>query len=126
MFQGIKTFKTPKFLGIDILRILRLQYLATAPTASTPTLIDAVFRKNGSSFEGASINHAVIAEGPSGAFQTGTTSGVTIHYSGSPFSNVENKVVALLRSRATVDSDEIVRPQITGSTDIDFNENHRF
>jgi hypothetical protein len=97
-----------------------LSYLATAPTASTPTLIDAVFRKNGSSFEGASINHAVIAEGPSGAFQTGTTSGVTIHYSGSCFSNVENKVVALLRSRARVDSDEIVRPQITGSTDIGY------
>ena len=97
-----------------------LSYLATAPTAATPTFIDATFLKDGDTFSGASINHTVVAEGPAGAFQTGTTSGVTVHYSGTGFSNVENKIVALLRSRATVDADEIVRPQITGSTDIGF------
>lgn len=97
-----------------------LAYLATAATAATPTLIGPVFDKIGSTFSGASINHKVVAEGLFGSFQTGTTSGVTVHYSGTGFSNVEDKIVALLRSRATVDADEFVRPQITGSTDIGF------
>ena len=97
-----------------------LTYLATAPTAATPTLIGPVFDKSGDTFSGASINHKVVAEGLFGSLQTGTTSGVTVHYSGAGFSNVEDKIVALLRSRATVDADEFVRPQITGSTDIGF------
>ena len=97
-----------------------LAYLATAATAATPTLIGPVFDKTGDTFSGASINHKVVAEGLFGSFQTGTTSGVTVHYSGTGFSNVEDKIVALLRSRATVDADEFVRPQITGSTDIGF------
>jgi hypothetical protein len=97
-----------------------LAYLATAATAATPTLIGPVFDKTGDTFSGASINHKVVAEGLFGSFQTGTTSGVTVHYSGAGFSNVEDKIVALLRSRATVDADEFVRPQITGSTDIGF------
>jgi hypothetical protein len=98
----------------------QLAYLATAATAATPTLIGPVFDKVGSVFAGASINHKVTDEGLFGSFQTGTTSGVTVHYSGTGYSNVEDKVVALLRSRATVDADEIVRPQITGSTDVGF------
>jgi hypothetical protein len=97
-----------------------LTYLATAPTAATPTLIGPVFDKSGDTFSGVSINHKVVAEGLFGSLQTGTTSGVTVHYSGAGFSNVEDKIVALLRSRATVDADEFVRPQITGSTDIGF------
>jgi len=97
-----------------------LAYLATASTAATPTLIGPVFDKSGDTFSGASINHKVVAEGLFGSLQTGTTSGVTVHYSGAGFSNVEDKIVALLRSRATVDADEFVRHQITGSTDIGF------
>ena len=98
-----------------------LAILATASTGLTDT-IDPVFYKNGLSFEGASINYEVVDAGPvtGTTLQTGTTTGVTVHYSGSSFQNVENKVVALLRSRATVDSDEVVRPQITGSTDIGY------
>ena len=98
-----------------------LAILATASTGLVDT-IDPVFYKNGLSFEGASINYEVVDAGPvtGTTLQTGTTTGVTVHYSGSSFQNVENKVVALLRSRATVDSDEVVRPQITGSTDIGY------
>lgn len=98
----------------------QLAYLATAATAATPTLVGPVLDKFGSIFSGASINHKVVSEGLFGSFQTGTTSGITVHYSGVGYSNVEDKIVALLRSRATVDSDEIVRFQVTGATDAGF------
>lgn len=51
---------------------------------------------------------------------TGITSGVTIHYSGTAYEDVENRLVALLRSRGFYDGDEILNFQVTGTNiDID-------
>ena len=98
-----------------------LAYLATAATAATPTLVGPVFDKFGNTFSGASINHKVVSAGTFGTSQTGITSGVTVHYSGAGYSDVEDKIVALLRSRGSVDADEIMRFQLTGFTDVVFN-----
>jgi hypothetical protein len=96
-----------------------LAYLTTAAAGSSAN-IGPVFQKTSGVFSGASFNNYVVAEGTSGGIQTGYTSGVTVHYSGTGFSDVEGKIVALLRSRGRVDSDEIVRFEVTGSTDIGY------
>lgn len=98
----------------------QLAFLVTAATGTTAS-IDAVYEKNGSNFSGAEFSLIVTAEGnPSSGVTTGTTSGVTIQYSGTGYSNIEDKLVTLLRSRGSVDADEILRFNITGSTDIGF------
>lgn len=97
-----------------------LAYLAVAATASTPTFIDVVYEKNGNIFSGTSINHTVIAEGVFGTNQTGTTSGITVHYTGTGYADVENKLVSLLRSRGSYDANEVVNFEVTGSTDIGY------
>ena len=98
----------------------QLAFLATASTGTTAS-VDAVYDKSGSNFTGAEFSLTVTAEGnPSSGVTTGTTSGVTIQYSGTGYSNIEDKLVTLLRSRGSVDSDEILRFDVTGSTDIGF------
>jgi hypothetical protein len=97
-----------------------LAYLATAATAATPTDISVVFEKNGSTFSGTSISHKVTAEGTFGTFQTGVTSGITVHYDGTGYSDVEDKIVSLLRSRGSYSDTEVVNFEVTGSTDIGY------
>jgi hypothetical protein len=81
--------------------------------ASTNT----VYKKTGSSFSGAGItNFFLTAVGTSGAFTTGTTSGVTVYSAGTSYSDVENKVLALLRSRAAYDGNESLNFEVTGGT----------
>jgi len=96
-----------------------LSYLATA-VVGVDASIGPVYEKNGDTFSGLTISQRVINTGNFGGQLTGETSGTTVWYAGTGYANVENKIVSLLRSRATVDSDEIVRPQVTGSTDIGF------
>jgi hypothetical protein len=102
-----------------------LSYLGTASTGSS-TSIGASFIKIGSSFTGASFNLYVNATSYTGVGMTtsitGTTTGVTVYYSGSSYSDVENKLVALLRSRGVVDvSTQLPAFEVTGSTGIIFN-----
>jgi hypothetical protein len=104
----------------DGLLTTQLAYLASAPTATTPTNIGVVWDKTAGTFNGVSISHTVISEGDVGSVTTGITSGITVHYSGTGYSDVENKLVSLLRSRGSYDANEVVNFQVTGSTDIGF------
>jgi hypothetical protein len=97
----------------------QLAFLATADTGDTSSSA-AVFQKDGDTFSGASFTIYVSATGTSGTNITGDTTGTTVHYSGTGYSDVENKLVALLRSRGTYDADEQLNFEITGSTDIGF------
>lgn len=102
-----------------------LAYLGTATTGSSVN-IGPVYKKTGSSFSGASFNLFVNATnyGTTGATTgiTGRTSGVTVYYSGSAYSDVENKVVALLRSRGTINlATQATNFEVTGATGVIFN-----
>jgi len=69
--------------------------------------IPQTFRKTGTSFSGLSTTLTVVSKGTNGggAFITGTTSGVTTYYAGTGYSDVENTLVALLRSRGGINTD---------------------
>ena len=98
--------------------------LLTATLAGLSTSIvgpltwgDAVYKKTGTSFSGAVVNNFYLKSiGSSGAYTTGTTSGVTVYYSGTSYSDVEDKVLALLKSRASYDGSENLIFEVTGGT----------
>ena len=93
-----------------------LAFLTTANTGSTAD-IGPVYEKNGLNFSGVKItNHYVTSESTTSGVTVGTTSGVTIQYSGTGYSNIENKLVTLLRSRGYVDGDESTIFDLTGGT----------
>jgi hypothetical protein len=98
----------------------QLAFLATAATGATGD-IDTVYQKTGGVFLGSDIkSFVVLTTGTDGSGNTtGTTEGVTTHYSGTGFSNVEDKLVTLIRSRGTYDGNEILNFEITG-TNINF------
>jgi len=104
----------------DGLLTSELAYLGTAATASTPTNIGVVWDKTGDTFSGASISHYVTNTGAFGSSTTGVTSGVTVHYTGTGYSDTENKLVSLLRSRGSYAGEEVINFEVTGSTDIGF------
>jgi hypothetical protein len=102
-----------------------LAFLGTAGTGTTAN-IGPVYNKVGSTFSGASFNIYVNATSYTGAGMTtsvtGTTTGVTVYYSGSAYSDVENQLVALLRSRATINvSTQLPAFEVTGTTGVIFN-----
>lgn len=99
-----------------------LAFLSSASTGATAN-IGPVFSKSGSNFSGVSFNLYVNATSYTGAGMTapitGTTTGVTVYYSGSSYSEVENKVVALLRSRGYVDvTDQSVVFEVSAATNV--------
>jgi len=100
-----------------------LAFLGTSSTGDTTT-VAATYLKTGSVFSGASFNLYVDANNYAThgtGIITGTTTGATINYSGSGYSDVENKVVALLRSRGSVDTtSQLTAFEITGATDVAF------
>jgi hypothetical protein len=96
--------------------------IAALPVAGTLDLAD-VFYKNGLTFSGLNTTLVVTANGTNGggAFITGTTSGISIHFSGTGYSDVENKLVALLRSRGTINLDtQFPAFEVTGATGVVF------
>jgi len=81
-----------------------LAFLATASTGATAN-VGPIYLKTGDIFTGASFNLFVNATGTDiNGNTTGTTTGVTVYYSATSYSDVENQLVALLRSRGAVDS----------------------
>ena len=98
----------------------QLAYLAAAVTGTTAS-IGPVFEKNGNTFSGLTLTNELTTKTNSGGAAVGVCSGVTTHYSATGYSNIENKIVSLLRSRGSVDSDEIMRHELTGFTNVGFN-----
>ena len=101
-----------------------LSFLGTAGTGTTSN-IGVTFTKIGSTFTGSSISLYVDATSYTGVGMTtsvtGTTTGVTVYYSGSAYSDVENQLVALLRSRASINvSTQVPSFEITGATGVLF------
>jgi hypothetical protein len=82
----------------------------------------AKYVKTGSDFAGATFNLVVSAQGVSGSdpsIVTGTTSASTyVQYSGTAYSDVEGSVVATLRSRGSVNADEMMEFDVTASTSV--------
>lgn len=97
----------------------QLAFLVDAAVSATTT-IPCTYIKTGNVFNGSSFNLYVtdIITGLSGE-TTGYTSGVTTSCSGTSYSDVENQIVALLRSRGEYDGDEILIPEVTGTTSSD-------
>tara|TARA_B110000211_G_scaffold1803_1_gene2172 strand:+ start:625 stop:3492 length:2868 start_codon:yes stop_codon:yes gene_type:complete len=81
----------------------------------------AKYVKTGSDFNGATFTMTVYETGVHGSdpsIVTGTTSGSVTEYSGTSFTEVEDSVVATLRSRGTYDSTELLNFNITGETTV--------
>lgn len=77
------------------------------------------FIKSGSLFEGISFNLYVNNRGTNGSYITGTTTGVTVYYTGSSYTEVENQLVALIRSRGVIDSvTQNANFEVTGTTGV--------
>jgi len=98
----------------------QLSFLGTSAISSTASF-GPIYEKNGNDFDGATVTLYVDAVGIDGnGNTTGTTTGTTIQYSGTGYSNIENKLVALLRSRGSYNGSEELIFNITGSTDIGY------
>ena len=78
-----------------------------------------VFEKNGSTFSGATFNLGIVST-TTGTTFNGTASGSTVHFSGTSYSDAENMLVSLLRSRGQYNGVEEIIFEFSGATDIDF------
>ena len=97
-----------------------LAFLATATTGTSVT-IPPTFIKTGNVFSGTSFNLYVKTITTVLSATTGTTTGITTTYSGTAYTDVENKLVALLRSRGTVNvSTQLPAFEVTGATGVQF------
>jgi len=98
-------------------------FLASSNTGTTASL-GPVFEKIGDTFSGVTFDLEVISYTPNLTGDTvGVASGETIHYSGVGYSDVENRIITLLRSRGRYDSNEVLRFNLTASTDVSFGTN---
>jgi hypothetical protein len=95
-------------------------YLASSSVGILPD-VQEVFYKNGLIFEGAEIQNFYLTTTASDANGvTGCTSGVTVTYSGTGYSDVENKIVSLLRSRGKYNGDEQLIFEVSANTQVTF------
>lgn len=89
---------------------------ATGTTSGTTGLI---WNKNGAtSFSGVSVSFTSEEKGTSGVYATGYTSGIITYYSGTSYSDVENMLVALIRSRGEYDANEVLNFECSATTDL--------
>jgi len=97
-------------------------YLSTATSATTTLNVNTTYlnTQSNNTFSGVSFNVTVtntVPPNPTGSTAyTGFTSGVTISYTGTGYADVENKLVALLRSRGEYDGQENILFEVTGYT----------
>lgn len=97
-----------------------LAFLATSSVNDVAS-IGAYYEKIGINFSGISFDLKVTSVGTSGGFVTGSTTGVTVTYSGTVYSGIEDKLVAFLRSRGSINPDtQGPALEITASTNVGF------
>ena len=76
-----------------------------------------MYKKGDNTFEGASFTTTLIAKGNSICCITGRTSGVTITYTGTPYADVDNQIVGLLRSRGSINTgNQLPNFEVSGGT----------
>ena len=91
--------------------------LGNLTVGETISVDPAKYVKTGNDFAGATFTLEITSATAVGSIITGTTSASTyVEYSGTAYSDVEGSVVATLRSRGSVNSDEEMEFDITGST----------
>ena len=94
----------------------------SAAVIGAPSSFGPIYEKSGLIFSGASVSLVVTETGTDGSGNTtGKTTGTTIHYSGTGYSDIEDKLVTLLRSRGKYNGEEYLTFNVTGSTDVNFN-----
>ena len=100
--------------------VIGLDYLVSAslgPVADIPE----TFEKVGVVFQGAeTIGLTLTSTVSNSNGTTGTTSGITVQYSGTGYSNVEGKLLTLLRSRGKYNGNEQLVFEISANTQISF------
>jgi phage tail sheath protein FI len=101
--------------------------LINTATIGVESSVNPIYVKNGAVFSGLGMSITLVSRGQlSGELSgvtTGTTSGTTTVFTGSAFVDVENKLVALLRSRGGIDvNTQSPSFEITGSTGVSFNQ----
>ncbi len=100
--------------------LLDFDYLASAALGSLSD-IPLTYKKVGSIFNGLEItNFELTSTSSDSNGVTGETSGVTTQYSGSSYSDVDGKLVALLRSRGKYNGNEDLIFEITANTQVNF------
>lgn len=83
--------------------------------------ISLTTQKNGLVFEGVEVtNFELLSSNSDANGTTGVTSGVTVQYSGTGYSDVEGKLVTLLRSRGRYNPSEVLVYDIDDIDDVDF------
>lgn len=98
-----------------------LAFLGNASTGDTADIDPTFYKVSGNNqFIGTSFNLYVDSTATGTTANTGTATGTSITYSGSGYSDVENQIVALLRSRASYDANENLNFQILNSSDLVF------
>lgn len=98
-----------------------LAYLSSMSIGSTSNVAPK-FIKTGNVFNGVSFNIYMDYKSydPSGAFITGVTTGVTVDITGTAYTDVENKLVALMRSRGGIDlATQLPAFEVTGNVVLD-------
>lgn len=112
--NGLILDNKDKMMGI-------LSFLGKSNNPASGTTIEANYYRDGAIYKGASMVIGIKTTGTTGLFTTGFTSGSTTAFSGTPYADVENKLVALLRSRGSVNSaDQTKSFEVTGSTNVTF------
>ncbi len=91
--------------------------LGNLTVGETISVDPAKYVKTGNDFAGATFTLEITSATAVGSIITGTTSASTyVEYSGTAYSDVEGSVVATLRSRGSVNSQEEMEFDVTGST----------
>ena len=94
--------------------------LGNIATGETISITSPKYVKTGTSFSGATFDMEVIQRGTTsgGSIVTGVTSGTVVTYTGTSYSDIEDRVVATLRSRGSVNSQEEMEFDVTASTSV--------
>ena len=97
-----------------------LAFLGSSNVNDT-VVIDPTYAKTGTTFNGIGMTLKVTDVGTSGGLITGSTSASTTSYSGTSYADVENQIVAVLRSRGSVDfSTQATTFEVSGTTGVVF------
>ena len=92
--------------------------IGTKEVGDIISITDPAYIKTGCNFSGAIFSMTIAETSAGGAgFVTGTTTGTVTTYSATCFTEIDQSIVACLRSRGTYGSDEILDFDITGVTD---------
>ena len=94
--------------------------LGNVADGGTISITSPKYVKTGTNFNGATFDMEVIERGTTagGTVVTGVTSGTVVTYTGTSYSDIEDRVVATLRSRGSVNADEEMEFDVTASTSV--------